>query len=216
MVRIGSTAAAAAAVLALAACGSIHGSSPWTGGSGAVIDDELFPPPPPVPAVPAETGEQKASEIASLRASLTRLSADIDESRRHLARLEAEVESTRTRLDRLLAEQDSFKAGGTPAAVPARPDRRPLVRIRYDDPDVAYEDALVDAVALTLARLPGAAFDLVAVTPAAANGGPATARLHADEVEASLLAMGVEPDRISLAAAMSDAVAIDEVHLYIR
>lgn len=216
MVRIGSTAAAAAAVLALAACGSIHGSSPWTGGAGAVIDYELFPPPPRVPAVPAATADEKASEIASLRASLTQLSADIDESRRHLARLEAEAESTRTRIDRLLAEQDAFEADGTPATVPARPERRPLVRIRYDRPNVAYEDALVDAVALTLARLPDAAFDLVAVTPAAANAGPATAQLHAEEVEASLLAMGVEPDRISLFAAMSDVAAIDEVHLYIR
>lgn len=215
MVRIGSTATAAAAVLALAACGSIHGSSPWTSGSGAVIDYELFPPPPPVPALPA-ADEEKASEIARLRASLIRLSADIDESRRHLARLEAEVERAQTRIERLLAGQDAVDADGTPATVQALPQRRPLVRIRYDQPNVAYGDAFADAVALTLARLPDAAFDLVAVTPAGAGARPGAAELHAEEVEASLLAMGVEPERLSLTAARSEAAGTDEVHLYIR
>jgi hypothetical protein len=41
-------------------------------------------------------------------------------------------------------------------------------------------------------------------------------RLHAEAVMAMLLDLGVEPDRLSLTSAMSDAAAVDEVHLYIR
>lgn len=224
MVRIRNTAVAAAAVLALAACSSIDGSSPWPGDPGAAIDYARFPPPPPMPSgAPAGpvASDDVAREIAGLRASLKQLSADIDESRRHLAELEAEVEGARARIDSLLFGQ----ASGNPSTAPIpeqRPaDRRPLVRIRYGGPGANYADALEEAVATALARLPEAVFDLIAVTPAGAGTEPAAqadggALLHAQEVMASLLAMGIEPDRLSLSSATSEGTSVGEIHLYIR
>ena len=66
---------------------------------------------------------------------------------------------------------------------------------------------------------------MVAVSPAEADpaaGASAGAQgergvwLHAEEVVASLVAMGIEAERLTLSAAVSEAATADEVHLYIR
>lgn len=231
MVRIRVPAIAAAAVLALAACSSIDGAYPSPGAAGAASDDALFnalfPPPPPVPpdeAAGTAAGTDIGHELADLHAALNRLSADIDESRRHLAHLQAEVERTRARIERLLAASNT---GGIDADVRheqtavAPADRRPLVRIRYDRPAVDYADALREAVDIALARLPDAGFDVVAVAPAGAGGEPSAedsgaAKLHAEEVMATLLDMGLPATRLTLSSAVSDGASVNEVHLYIR
>src|SRR6185437_650891 len=77
-----------------------------------------------------------------------------------------------------------FGAGAPgPTATRSRPlpsiaERRPLVVIRFDRPNVAYQEALYTAVRQALERRPSASFDLVAVTPNA--GSPAQVALHSD------------------------------------
>jgi hypothetical protein len=98
---------------------------------------------------------------------------------------------------------------------------RPLVVIRFDKPNVDYQQALYQAVSQALARRPNVAFDLVAVAP---NGGGAAqtalnsnmVRRDADQVLRSLISMGLSPDRVSLSSATSPAAQVNEVHLYVR
>src|SRR3546814_15303199 len=56
--------------------------------------------------------------------------------------------------------------------------RRPLVVIRFDRPDVPYEEPLFTAVTEALNRRPNAAFDLVSVVPQ--RGTPAQVALQAN------------------------------------
>jgi hypothetical protein len=105
--------------------------------------------------------------------------------------------------------------------LPAIAQRRPLVIIRFDRPNVAYEPALYSAVRRALERRPDATFDLVAVTPNA--GTPAQVALHSDaskrnaeNVMRSLTSMGLAADRISLSATTSTTVQSNEVQVYVR
>ena len=98
---------------------------------------------------------------------------------------------------------------------------RPLVVIRFDRPDVQYQQPLYQAVSQALARRPNAAFDLVAVAPS--SGGTAQVALNsnmaqrdADQVLRSLIGMGLSPDRISMSSATSPNAQVNEVHLYVR
>lgn len=110
-------------------------------------------------------------------------------------------------------------ADGTPTA--GGRGGRPLVVIRFDRPDVEYEQALYSAVSRALERRPEAAFDVVAVTPQ--EGGPAKvalktnkARRHAQDVLRSLSSMGLPPDRVNLSATTSANVSSNEVRVYVR
>ena len=85
---------------------------------------------------------------------------------------------------------------------------RPLVIIRFNQPNVNYEQALYTAVNKVLQNQPNATFDLVAVS--SVNGGTAKAALNANEtrrnaqnVLRSLVAMGLPPGRGSLSAPSS-------------
>ena len=99
--------------------------------------------------------------------------------------------------------------------------RRPLVVIRFDRPNVPFQQALYNAVSRVLERRPNAAFDMIAVAPA--SGGPARvalnstkARRHAEGVLRSLIEMGLPPNRVAVSGKTSDAAKINEVHLYLR
>jgi len=99
--------------------------------------------------------------------------------------------------------------------------RRPLVVIRFDRPDVAYEQALYSAVSRALERRPNATFELVAVAPT--SGGAARialntnkARRSAESVLGSLQRMGMPAERVGLSARTSQTAQTNEVHLYLN
>lgn len=109
-------------------------------------------------------------------------------------------------------------AAGQPMDVTGR---RPLVVIRFDRNDVAYQQALYSAVSRVLERRPDATFDLVAVAPTV--GGPARealnankARRHAEGVLRSLVEMGLPPARVAVSARTMADAKTNEVHLYMR
>lgn len=117
------------------------------------------------------------------------------------------------------------RAAEGPGPVAGKPmdttGRRPLVVIRFDRPNVAFQQALYNAVGRVLERRPDAAFDLVAVTPGA--GGPARvalnaskARRHAEDVLRALVDMGLSPARVAVSAKTDNAARTSEVHLYLR
>ncbi|AEO49860.1 hypothetical protein F11_17000 [Rhodospirillum rubrum F11] len=90
------------------------------------------------------------------------------------------------------------------------PSGAPLVVIRFDSPNVAYEGPLSNAVQAALARKPDASFDVVAVSGGSASG----AARGAERVVRSLTQMGVPSNRVNLSAASS--AGSDEVRVYVR
>jgi hypothetical protein len=99
--------------------------------------------------------------------------------------------------------------------------RRPLVVIRFDRPDVQYEQALYNAVSRTLERRPSAIFEVVAVAPSAGGAGRVAlasnqARRNAEAVARSLQRMGLPQSRVTLTSRTSDAAQTNEVHLFLN
>ena len=98
---------------------------------------------------------------------------------------------------------------------------RLLVLIRYNQPNVDYQQQLSQAVGTAIERRPNAEFSVVAVSPA--SGDPAalaeqqaTAKNNADEVKRSLIQMGLSPSRITQASTQAQTAQSPEVHVYIR
>lgn len=109
--------------------------------------------------------------------------------------------------------------GSLPAANIA--GQRPLVVIRFDRPNVAYEQALYQAVSRAIERRPNATFDLVAVAPTSGSVGEralgvASSRRNAEQVMRSLTDMGLPADRIRMSGMASPTATSNEVHLYVR
>jgi hypothetical protein len=98
---------------------------------------------------------------------------------------------------------------------------RPLVIIRFDHPNVNYDQPLYAAINQALEKYPSAKFDLVAVSQG--EGNPAqlalsseAARKNGEAVLRSLTQMGLPMERITLSAANSKDVLNSEVHIYIQ
>ncbi len=99
--------------------------------------------------------------------------------------------------------------------------RRPLVVIRFDRPDVQYEQALYNAVSRTLERRPSAIFEVVAVAPASGGAGRVAlatnqARRNAEAVRGSLQRMGLPQSRVTMTSRTSDQAQSNEVHLFLN
>ena len=108
-----------------------------------------------------------------------------------------------------------------PPPAPASAQRRPLVSIRFDRPDVAYRQPLYEAVSSALDRNPGITFELVGIAPA--RGEPADqaraaseARRQAEGVARALVEMGLPSERVTLSAATRRDIPATEVQVFIR
>ncbi len=98
---------------------------------------------------------------------------------------------------------------------------RPLVVIRFDRPNVSYEEALYTAISRALERKPSATFELVAVAPSAGTAAQVavnsnTSKHNAEDVMRSLTNMGLPADRVTLSATTSNDVRSNEVRIYVR
>ena len=98
---------------------------------------------------------------------------------------------------------------------------RPIVVIRFDRPNVNYEQALYTAVNRVLQRKPDATFSLIAVS--SVSGGAAKSALNSNEtrrnaqsVLRSLVDMGLPPSRVTMSAETSASNPGNEVHIYLR
>ena len=93
--------------------------------------------------------------------------------------------------------------------------------IRFNQPNVDYEETLYLALSLALDRKPNATFTIETVAPV--GGTPAElaayrqdARQHAEDVLHAISDMGTPADRLSLSATMSTTVTSEEVRIYVR
>ena len=98
---------------------------------------------------------------------------------------------------------------------------RPLAKIKFDRPDVAYEEPVYLAVNEALKRYPNARFDLVAVTPTEGNAAQVAiestkARRNAEKVLRTLTQMGLTQDRVDLSYSENASAAVNEVHLFVK
>ncbi len=122
-------------------------------------------------------------------------------------------------MDRDMRAPASFATPSAPATALKEP--RPLVKIRFDRPNVAYEQPVYMAMNEALNRFPNARFELVAVHPANGNAAEVAiestrARRNAERVLRSLTEMGLDLDRIDLSYTPSSEATTNEVHLYVR
>ena len=106
------------------------------------------------------------------------------------------------------------------AAAPSSGDR-PLVVIRFDQPNVDYEQPLYTAVSRALERKPSATFTIQAVAPNAGSAAEVAvntnaSRQNAENVLRSLTNMGLPADRVSLSATMSPEIQSNEVRIFVR
>jgi hypothetical protein len=98
---------------------------------------------------------------------------------------------------------------------------RPLAKIRFDQPNVDYEQPVYLAVNEALQRFPDARFELVAVHPTQGNAAEVAiestkARRNAEKVLRSLTQMGMPMDRIDLSYSADSSISANEVRLFIK
>jgi hypothetical protein len=98
-------------------------------------------------------------------------------------------------------------------APPAAPieTRRPFVVIHFEAPDPDYAQSLYEALKDALARKPGVAFDLVAVTRNADDAQRSLASVYHTVTD-----MGMPADRLSLSSVAASDDRTDEVWIYVR
>ncbi len=165
--------------------------------------------------------------LNELSEDINRQSAYVSNQRRNLTTLSLAIKSGEI-LGSSLSNQRFVAAGPVAGAAsmaargPVGPaGRRPLVVIRFDRPNVAFEEPLYTAVSRALERRPQAAFDLVAVAPGRGSAAQVTvatnkSKRNAESVLRSLSNMGLPLHRVRLSAMTSARADTSEVHIYVR
>ena len=97
----------------------------------------------------------------------------------------------------------------------------PLVVVRFDRPNVDYQQVLYAALNQALQNRPGASFQVVAVSPtrgtaASVQLAQTAARHHAEDVMRSMSEMGVPATRMGVASTTDPAATVSEVRVFVR
>jgi len=98
---------------------------------------------------------------------------------------------------------------------------QPLVVIKFDRPDVDYQQMLYAALNQALQSRPSAGFEVVAVSPSKGNAAAVqiaqtTARRNAQDVMRSMTDMGVPATRLGVASTTDPAASGNEVRVFVR
>jgi hypothetical protein len=97
----------------------------------------------------------------------------------------------------------------------------PLVVIRFDRPNVDYQQILYAALTQALQTRPGAAFSIVAVSPTrgtvtSVQLAQTAAHRHAQDVLRSMTEMGVPASRLAIASSTDPGATSSEVRVFVR
>lgn len=136
----------------------------------------------------------------------------------------ANERSNLTTLAAAIKSGDFFGGGvGTSlgGAGPAVAAGAPLVVVRFDRPNVDYQQILYAALNQALQNRPGANFQVVAVSPtrgsaASVQIAQTTARRHAQDVMRSMTDMGVPATRLNVASTTDPSATASEVRVFVR
>lgn len=117
--------------------------------------------------------------------------------------------------------QPAQLSGSSSAPAPALGSPRLLAKVKFNRPDVDYEQPVFVAVNEALERYPNARFDLVAVNPTGGNAAEVAiettrARRNAEKVLRTLTQMGLPLESIDISHDASASAASSEVHLYVK
>jgi uncharacterized phage infection (PIP) family protein YhgE len=170
----------------------------------------------------ATAGAARAQKT-EVGAEIDRQTSDVTRERAGLMQLASAIESGTLYPG---SKGATARLAATPPALPAPPPgkfdgRKPLVVIRFDQPNVRYDEPVRKAAALALQRKPSTIFDIVASAPA--EGAPnavASARekskSDAEAVIRSLLDAGVPTNQLTLTLAAPRSGAGSEVLIFVR
>ena len=97
----------------------------------------------------------------------------------------------------------------------------PLVVVKFDRPNVDYQQILYAALNQALQNRPSANFQVVAVSPtrgsaASVQIAQSTARRHAQDVMRSMTDMGVPATRLNVASTTDPSATTSEVRVFVR
>jgi hypothetical protein len=111
----------------------------------------------------------------------------------------------------------SLGTGGIQAAYVGTP----LVVVKFDRPNVDYQQILYAALNQALQNRPGANFQVVAVSPtrgtaASVQIAQSTARRHAQDVMRTMTDMGVPATRLNVASTTDPSATASEVRVFVR
>ncbi len=130
-----------------------------------------------------------------------------------------------TTLAAAIKSGDFFGGGVTASLGGAGPQAAgggaPLVVVKFDHPNVDYQQILYAALNQALQNRPGANFQVVAVSPtrgtaASVQIAQTTARRHAEDVMRSMTDMGVPATRLNVASTTDPAATTSEVRVFVR
>ena len=98
---------------------------------------------------------------------------------------------------------------------------QPLVVIKFDRPNVDYQQVLYAALNQALQSRPNAGFEVVAVSPTKGNAASVqvaqtTARRNAQDVMRSMTDMGVPATRLNVASTTDPSATSSEVRVFVR
>jgi hypothetical protein len=104
-------------------------------------------------------------------------------------------------------------------SVPA--GNKPLVVLRFNQPNLSYDQQLYMAIEKAVAIKPSVMFDIVSVAPSTGNpkndsAWQQVAGQHAQQVVNSLQNMGVPLSRMSISGQPQTGLTADEVWVYVR
>jgi hypothetical protein len=184
--------------------------------SGAVDEDHRQ-----LSALQDEAGQT----IVLIDRLLTEVSADVQ-------RQTAYVANERANLTTLASAIKNGEFYGTELGTPmmasvggpvnyGTPTGAALVTIRFDHPNVAYQQILYSALAQALQSRPTSSFAVVAVSPtrgsaAAVQLAQTEAQKHAQDVMRSMTDMGVPAARLAISSSTDPTAASSEVRVYVR
>ncbi len=166
-------------------------------------------------------------ETSQTLVMIDRLLSEISDSVQRQTAYAANERSALTSLSAAIKNGELY--GGTPGITMASASGgvqlasagTPLVVIRFDRPDVDYQQILYAALNQALQQRPNAGFEVVAVSPtrgtaASVQIAQTTAKRHAQEVMRSMTDMGVPATRMGIASATDPAAAGSEVRVFLR
>jgi len=153
----------------------------------------------------AEDVQRQTAYVANERANLTTLASAIKNGELYGSELGAPMLASTT----------------APASYGSVPGAAALVTIRFDHPNVEYQQILYTALSQALQSRPGAGFDVVGVSPtrgtaSAVQLAQTEARRHAQDVMRTVTEMGVPATRLGISSATDPSISATEVRVYVR
>jgi hypothetical protein len=144
-----------------------------------------------------------------------------------IQRQTAYLANERSNLTTLAAaiKSGDFYGGGVTSSLGAGPavasTGSPLVVVKFDRPNVDYQQVLYAALNQALQNRPGANFQVVAVSPtrgtaASVQMAQSTARRHAQDVMRTMTDMGVPATRLNVASTTDPNATSSEVRVFVR